>query len=308
MSRTAWILTKTTFQRFNADQCTQQAAAISYYALFSIVPLAIFFFSIVGFVLTDGDRRAEVVDSIVDALPLSDTEGRDAVQEAVDSISTARGPIAAIGLATTLWTASAMFGAIRRSLDVIWRVEEHRPYFRGKLIDLAQVGFVAAFLLASIIATGVLRWAREVSSDYLGWLAERNALWEIPTIALPAILTLITFTLLYRYVPAKNPEWRDVLPGAFVATLLFEVLKNLFAIYVANFNQYNVVYGSLGGVVLFLLNVWLASNILLIGAEIAHTSQRFHAGELDAQIHPATPGPSIAEQARRAVLGLFVRQ
>jgi membrane protein len=308
MSRRAWILTKTTFQRFNADQCTQHAAAISYYALFSIVPLAIFFFSIIGFVLTDDERRADVVDRIVDALPLSNTDGRDAVEDTIDSISTARGPIAAIGLATTLWTASAMFGAIRRSLDIIWRVEEHRPYFRGKLIDLAQVGFVAAFLLASIIATGVLRWAREVSSDHLGWLAERHVLWEIPAIALPALLTLVTFTLLYRFVPAKNPDWRDVLPGALIATLLFEVLKNLFAIYVANFNHYNVVYGSLGGVVLFLLNVWLASNILLIGAEIAHTSQRYHAGELDAQIYPATPGPSIAEQARRAVLGLFVRQ
>jgi membrane protein len=264
--------------------------------------------SILSITLADEGRRTDVVDAIVDAIPLSDTEGRDEVQQAVDSVDTARGPIAAVSLVVTIWTASAMFGAIRSALNRVWGIEEHRPFFRAKLVDFAQISVLGAFMLGSIVLTGVLRVIREASVDHVGPLAGNNALWEIPPIVLPAAITFMTFVLLYHFVPAVRPSWQAALVGAAAATVLFEALKNGFAFYVANFNNYNVVYGSLAGVLLFLLNTYLASNILLVGAEIAHTTQRYRAGDLDALIYPATPGPTITEQAIRAVKGLFVRQ
>jgi membrane protein len=125
---------------------------------------------------------------------------------------------------------------------------------------------------------------------------------------LPALLTLATFVLLYRIVPASHPKLRDVLPGAVLATLLFEVLKNSFAIYVANFNNFDVVYGSLAGALLFLLYTFLASNILLAGGELTRTLERYHAHELDAEIYPVEPQPPVASRMLSAVKGLFVRQ
>ncbi len=309
MFRHTWVFTKQTWLAFNRDNCTQQAAAISYYVLFSLLPLALLTVSVIGFVLTSESRRADLVDEILSRIPLSQTEGRDAVEKALDSVQRVSGPIAALGLAITLWTSSAVFAAIRKALNVVWGVDEHRPWAQAKLIDFAQVGVLSAILLSSVVATAVIRIVREISADHFGPLANTGSpLWEIPPVVLPAVLSLITFGLLYRIVPATRPRWRDIIPGALFAMVLFELMKNLFAFYVANFNNFDVVYGSLAGVFLFLLFTFIASSILLAGAELARTFERYHRGELQDELYPPVPQPSIAEQAIRAVRGLFVRQ
>lgn len=289
------------------DQCTQLAAAISYYVLVSLVPVALVIVSILGFVLTSDARRADLVDHILNAIPLSETEGRDAVAKALDSVQRVRGPIAIVGLVTTMWSSSAMFASIRKGLNAVWRVEEHRPWARAKLIDFAQLGLLAAILVGSIALTGFMRYIREASADRAGPLTNASWLWEIPPIVAPAVLTFTTFALLYRIVPASHPRWRDVLPGALAGTVLFEALKNGFAIYVANFNNYDVVYGSLAGLLLFLFFVYLASNVLLIGAELSSVLQRYHTGALDAELYPSVPPPPIPVRVARALKGLFVR-
>ncbi len=129
-----------------------------------------------------------------------------------------------------------------------------------------------------------------------------------PPIALPALLTFVAFASLYRIVPAERPRWRDALPGALIATLLFETLKNSFAFYVANFNNFDVVYGSLAGALLFLLYTYLGAAILLIGAEIARTLQRYHRGDFADEIVAIEPSPPVTTRALKAFKGLFVRQ
>ena len=308
MGRRIWILAKRTYLSFARDNCTQLAAAISYYVLFSIVPLAILTVSVAGLVLGSHEVRNSITDRVLDVVPLSQTEGRSAVESAIDSVKRVSGPVAVLGLLGTLWTASAVFASIRKSLNTVWGVDEHRPWAQAKLVDLAQVGVLGAILLASLVLTGVLRTIREISAQHVGPLANRNPLWEVPPIVLPAILSFTTFVLLYRIVPASHPKWRDVLPGAILATLLFEGLKNTFAIYVANFNNFDVVYGSLAGALLFLLYTFLSSNILLAGAELTRTMERYHDHELDAEIFPVEPQPPVTTRAFRALKGLFVRQ
>ncbi len=306
--RRLWVLTKHTYLSYTRDQCTQLAAAISYFVLFSIVPLAIFMLSVFGFWLGNQDLRKDLVNHILDVVPLTQTDGRDAVEHSLDSVKRVSGPIAALSLIGTLWTASAVFSSIRKALNVVWGVPEHRPFARQKLVDFAQAGVMSVIFLSSLILTGVLRTVRQLSADRFGPLSSRNPLWELPPILLPAFLTLMTFAMLYRIVPAERPRWRDVLPGALFATILFEALKDSFAFYVANFNNYDVVYGSLGGVLLFLLYTFIGSNILLIGAETSHTLERYHHAEFADEISPAVPRPPMATLALRAVKGLFVRQ
>jgi membrane protein len=308
MDRRIWILAKSTYLSFARDNCTQLAAAISYYVLFSIVPLAILAVSIAGLVLGSQEVRNSITNHVLDAVPLSQTEGRSAVESAIDSVKRVSGPVAALGLVGTLWTASAVFASIRKSLNTVWGVEEHRPWAQAKLIDLAQVAVLGAMLLASLVLTGVLRAARHLSAAYVGPLANRNPLWGVPPIVLPALLTFATFALMYRIVPATRPRWRDALPGAMLATLLFEVLKDSFAFYVANFNNFDVVYGSLAGALFFLLYTFLSSNILLVGAEFTRTMERYHRHELDAEIFPVDPPTPVTTRALRAVKGLFIRQ
>ena len=306
--RRIWIITKHVFLGYSRDDGLQLSAAISYYVLFSIIPLAIFTISMLGFVLNSDHIRTEIVNRVLDTVPLTQTEGRSAVEHALDNVKRVSGPVAAIGLVATLWTSSTVFASIRKSLNRIWDISEHRPFAQQKLVDFMQVGVLCTMLLASLVLTGVLRGIRSINPVSAGPLAYRSPVWAIPSVLLPALISFATFALLYRIVPAARPRWRDALPGALVATLLFEVLKNSFAFYVANFNNFDVVYGSLAGALLFLFYTYLTCNILLIGGEIARTLQRYHAGELHAEIYPVGPQTPVSTRALRAVKGLFVRE
>ncbi|MEX0750871.1 MAG: YihY/virulence factor BrkB family protein [Dehalococcoidia bacterium] len=308
MFRAAWVLTKQTFRGYGRANSGLYAAAIAYYVLFAIVPIAILAFSVFGLVLRDEGRRDEIVDYVLDQLPLTQTEGRQDVADLLDSVQAASGAIAIVGLVFALWTASSVFSAVRRALNNVWRVDEERPFAQGKLVDFLQIGLLSAILISSLVATGVVRAVREASAEQWGPIAGQSPLWEVPAVLIPAAVTFVTFATLYHIVPATRPALRDVLPGAVIATVLFELLKNSFAIYVANFNNYDVVYGSLAGIVLFLFYTYLSSVILLFGAEVAHTSERFHAGAFEEEIHPRVPGDPISEQALRALRGLFLRQ
>lgn len=306
MLRKLWVITKRTFLGYTGDNCSQLAAAISYYVLFSIAPLTIFTVSVFGVVLTAGGRE-QVVNRVLDIVPLTQTEGRTSVEDAINSIKSVGIVAAAVSLAFLLWTASSVFGSIRRSLNVIWRAEEHRPFAQAKLIDAVQVVVLGSILLASLVLTGVLRWVRAVSAAHVGPLAGSNPLWEVPPVVLPGTLTCVVFLLLYRVVPAVRPRWRDIIPGALLATVLFEALKNSFALYVAYFNNFDVVYGSLAGILLFLLYTFLSANILLIGAELSRTLMRYHARDFDPEIFPTQPMPPVTTRAFRAFKALFVR-
>ncbi len=303
-----WVLTKHTLLGFAKDNCTQQAAAITYYTLFSIAPLAIFSIAMLGLFFNGEDVRNQVVDWVLEILPLSDPEGRESVTDVVAQVQDVSATVAVIGLFVTLWASLAVFASIRRALNTVWGTAEHRPWAQGKLIDLLQVGVVSVVLLGSIVLTGFVRTVREVSARHVGPLASDNNLWELPGIVGPALLTYAAFALLYRIVPAAHPRWRDVLPGAVLGTLLFEVLKNSFAFYIANFNSFDLVYGSLAGLLIFLFYMFLASNILLIGGELVATLGEYHAGAYEAEINPPEPLPPVSTRMLRAMKGLFVRQ
>jgi membrane protein len=302
-----WIITKRTFLGFTGDNCTQQAAAITYYILFSLAPLAIVVVAVLGIFLNGEEVRDRVVDWVLEVIPLSSIEGRASVTEIVEEIQNVNATFAVIGLVVALWSSLAVFAAIRRALNNVWGMEEHRPYAQAKVVDLMQVGVVCLVLVASIVLTGLVRTAREVSADYLGPIAGGNVFWEIPSAIAAGLVTLAAFCVLYRIVPAVHPGWRAVVPGAILATVLFELLKNSFAIYVANFNSYSVVYGSLAGILLFLFYMFLASNILLIGAEFVKTMQRYQAGAYDLEINPPVPLPPVTTRMLRSLRGLFVR-
>ncbi len=260
------------YSGYTGDDCQQSAAAIAYFVLFSIVPFGILVVSVFGFVLNNGGVRQNVIDYVVQNVHLSQTDGRRQVENALDTVRGAAAALTLIGLAGSAWGASSVFASTRKALNRVWGVREHRAFLKQKLVDLSQMGLLFLLLVLSIAVTALLRVLRQVSTREMPLFVNRtNPLWEIPGVLVPAALTLVAFTLVYRYVPAYGPAWRSALRGAAVATVLFEALKDTFAIYVAHFNNFHVVYGSLAALFLLLLYVYLAASVLLIGAEIAKT-------------------------------------
>jgi membrane protein len=361
-----WQLTQRTVSAYSSDGCSLMAAAISYYVLFSIIPLTIFAVSIFGLVVVDDQIQEDVSEKVIEYLDvqagapliaanaeaidakygpgtadrlqqdignLSDEQKQqiassldrgenvdlgglslnkdeidarpdNAIVDTVNGVAKASAALTLVGLVGTMWSASAMFGAIRRALNIAFGVQSARPLVRQKLVDLAMVLGVVVLLFASIASTATLRALQELSDKSLGPLSPGSGFfWSTVPYMLPAALSFLVFVFLYRFVPEVKHSFKEVLPGAIFGTVLFELLKNGFALYVAKFNNFAGAYGALGGILLFMLWTYLSASILLLGAELSVQYGKLRRGEL-----AAGPSRPIMEQVRWFLRGLVFRQ
>ncbi len=302
-------LTWNTGKKYFADNCPQLAAAITYYTIFSLFPLLIFVVGVVGLFLST-DVQHDIVNDVLKEIPLDQADGRQSVEDAVKSISGANAPLfAAIGLLGMLWASSSMFNAIRRALNVVYRdITYKRPWFQQKIVDLTLVLGLGIFFLASIASTTALRVIQERSDDtaWIGRLSNNMGFaWTVAEYAIPFFLSLAAFLVAYTLVPSRSRNLGNALPGALVAAVLFEVVKFGFSFYVTNFSNFDLVFGSLGAVATFMFWVYVNSQIMLLGAEIAsvYPTVRDHVPQ------PRMEGMGLPFHVKvfRAAKSLFVR-
>jgi membrane protein len=280
--RRALILSVRSLQKLGEDRCPLMAAAISYYGLVSLFPLLIVIMSIFGVFLRDSSLQQDVVDKVLELMPLTPDKGKTEVKDAVEAVAGTSVHLSVLGLLLLSWSGMALFSAIRTSLNVVWKLETTRSLIKEKLAEMALMAAVGAFFLLSISITGLLHATQQASSDILGPLSsDATFLWRtIPHVA-PATFSFGACLVLYRFVPHTRTRVADVWPGALVATLLFEVVKHGFSLYVANFGRYDLIYGSLGAVVALLFWIYLSAVILLLGAEVASEYPLVKSGEHD---------------------------
>jgi membrane protein len=281
------------------DGCSQQAAGIAYRLLFSIAPLAIVLVSIFGLVLQDDELRENVVNTIVDALPVS-VSGRQDVENAITAIATPASAAGLVSLFVFLWAATGVMGAIRRGLERAMGGTGARPFTRGKLVDLALVAGAGALILLTTLLTVAGPFIQKASAHIGSWI-------DLPGSDLSGgLIRLISFVLsigvvllLYRFVPARGIGFRHGLAGAFVTAILAQLITLASGYVYDKTTKLSVIYGTLTAALVFLYSVYLYSSALLFGAEVA-----------EAWAQPPAEGPSepVGVQVKRAVLGLFVKQ
>jgi membrane protein len=285
-------------QGFYADHCPLAAAGIAYRVLFSIVPLSIVLVSIFGLVLQDDAVRKDVVNAIVDFLPVS-AAGRKDVQDALNSIAT---PASAAGLVSLLvfaWAATGMMTSIRQGLEGAMRVTRSRPTARGKLVDLLLIVGTGALVLTTVLMTslgGIVERAIArlgATGDGAGTLVH-----VLTRLAAFAVIVGVVL-LLYRFVPSRGIGFRDGVTGALVTSLLLELISFASGLIYDKATSFSVIYGSLTVGLVFLYSVYLYSSALLLGAEVAAAWAR---------PDPTEPGLPVLTQIKQGVLGLFVTQ
>jgi membrane protein len=262
--RTAGRVLMRAAANFAEDRCTHLAAGISYFALFSLFPLTLLAVSVFGVVLRDEGTQQRVLDWIVDVLPVE----APTLESSLRAVAGGGPTLTIVSLVAALWSAGALSAALRRSLNVVFDVNRSRPFVQGKLIDFAVLPTLGLIALASVVLTTTWRIIRAEAGDRLPLGEELAPLWELGALSIGIVLSLITFAALYRVLPNRPVRLAHLWPGALVAALAFEAVKFGFAIYLANFTNYDVVYGSLGGVIALLFWVYLTANIMLFGAEI----------------------------------------
>jgi membrane protein len=285
-------------RRFFSDNCPQHAAGIAYRVLFSIAPLAIVLVSIFGLVLQDDSVRQDVVNTIVDALPVS-TAGRKDVEDAITALATPASAVGFVSLLVFAWAATGMMGAIREGLESAMSVEESRPLARGKIVDLVLVLGAAALVLLSAGLTVLGDRVEEASVPLAEWIGIGAGTLAGSLLRAESFgVSVVVVMLLYRFVPARGLRLRDGLVGAVVTAGLLQAIALASGLIYDRASRLTVVYGSLTAALVFLYSVYLYASALLLGAEIATAWAR----------PPVDDGAPPLVQLKRFARGLFARQ
>jgi membrane protein len=260
---------KAAFTRFQGDQMTDHAAALTYYSLMSLFPALLFAVAVLG-VFGQEKLIAETADYLKTAGTPENTV--NAVTSALSSAQEQRGTAITalvIGLALALNGASGAFGAAGRALNRVWRVDEGRGMLRRKANDLMWTLVVLALVLITFV---LIFLGGGLASDVLGWLGlgETAAdVWRI--VRWPAALLAATLVYAVVYFAAPNVEirrFRWITPGAVFGVTTWIVASLLFFVYVSNFSSYSATYGAFAGAVILLVWLWLTNVVLLFGAEL----------------------------------------
>jgi membrane protein len=268
LSKRSWFaVLKRTVHQFGHDNLTDWAAALTYYAVLSIFPGLVVLTSVLG--LLGPDKIQTVIDNVNQIVP---GQGREILVGAIKELSGSRGlagPLAVIGLLGALWSASGYVGGFMRAGNAIYGMPEGRPVYKVlPLRILLTIGIVAllAVCAVGVVATGTV--ARRIG-DLVGLGPTGVLVWEIAKWPVIALLVSLAFALLYWAGPnVKQPGFKWLTPGGLLAVLLWVLASAGFALYIANFASYNKTYGSLAGVIVFLVWLWISNLAVLLGAEL----------------------------------------
>jgi len=258
---------KRTVEEFDEDNAWDWAAALTYYGVLSIFPGLLVLVSLVGLFGRHSirpllDSVSAVAPGPVRALLFDSVEGLEAHADKA-------GLVAIIGVVIGVWSASGYIGAFMRAANAMYDVPEGRPIWKTIPIRLAVTVVVGVLLMVSaliVVLSGDL--ARAVGRG-LGLESTTVTLWSVAKWPVLVVLVSVMFGLLYRSAPnARQGGLHWVTPGGLFAVLLWMVASVLFGVYAANFASYDDTYGTLGGVVVFLVWLWLTNLALLLGAEL----------------------------------------
>lgn len=295
-------------QGFAADGSTQSAAAISYYGLFSLFPLAILAVATFSLVADDAQARSRIIQLVLDNVPLREDRGRRELETLLTNVTEQARGFGITGVLGLLFAASGVMGAIRNALNNAWDVEDGRPIVQGKAIDILLVIGLGTIILASFVITLAARLTASLGSDLEELLGPAGAL--VPQLLLqlgpllPILVAFGAFSLLFSVVPACETRFRDVWPGAAVAAVGFELAKLGFSVYLANFANYGAVYASLAAIVAFLVFLFVTANVALFGAQVAVAWPHVRDGDPE----PGGEGPPLKDRIRGGLKRLVVRE
>jgi membrane protein len=277
-----------TVDQFLEDHMLQWAAALTFFGVISLFPALLALVSLLGLI---GAPALEPL--IQNASQLAPGAARDITLDALRSIQDSgdqAGIAFAIGLAVALWTASAYVGAFIPAANVVWEVEDGRPLWKRLVIRLALTLVLLALIFitaVTVVLTGPI--AREVGG-IVGLGETAVDVWQLAKWPFLVLVAMLLLSILYWASPnVRHPGWRWLTPGSVVAVVLWLAASLGFTAYVSRFSSYDATYGSIGGVLVFLLWLWLTNIAIMIGAELNAELARTRAIEAGMRPPDRTP-------------------
>lgn len=236
------------------------ASSIGYFTLFSLFPLALLVIAIASNWLDPLLAETRIVAELEFIVPgLNELLG-----ENLQNLAAERGPVSGVAALMLIWSASNVFNVVTRAMDRIWGadINHRRSMWRHRTLAIIMVLIITALLLmASSIEGTLLTIINSLLPAGLAGIGPfTTRFWAI-------ILNVTLFTLLYYFIPHVKVNWREVLPGAILAGILWQLAKQIFLYFVSYYlSRSNLVYGSVGTIIAFLTWTYFSSLILLFGA------------------------------------------
>jgi membrane protein len=265
--RSWWGVLKRTVSEFRDDNLTDWAAALTYYAVLAIFPALVVLVSIVG--LAGESATQSLLDNLAELGPGPATDIVSGAIKEVSSSQGAAGVALIIGLAAALWSASGYVGAFSRASNAIYEIEEGRPFWKLRPLQLAISLLLIVLVAVCAIGVAITGPLAEQVGNLFGLGRTAVTIWDIAKWPVIGLAVITTLAVLYYGAPnVRQPGFRWITPGGVLGVILWLVASAGFAFYVANFGSYNKTYGTLAGVIVFLIWLWISNLAVLLGAEL----------------------------------------
>ncbi len=259
------------YQAVKKDEVSSLGAQLSYFFILSVFPFLIFLVTLLDYTpLTEQDTIEEI--SVL--LPES---AFAIVKEILTEVAAADNfTLLSLGILGTIWTASRGSAALIKAINRAYGIAETRSFFKLNAIGVLSTFALALIIIFSLSLLVFGRYLGSIAFQYIGMEEFFHAIWPFLRFSIPLLIIFCVFSLLYLYAPDSRLRFRDIYPGAIIATLAWLTATQLFAYYVNNIANFSRMYGSLGGIIVFLVWLYISSSIALLGAEInAVSDQRF---------------------------------
>ena len=260
--------------QFHENDLFTSAAAMSYFGLMALFPALLLLLAISNKLAAGSQMLAHAVD----VYPGS----ANFLRQTIEAFSNLGFGAIITCILLVLWAGSWVFAVVERALNRIWGAIS-RTFWHGRALTIGMVGVVGLVLSLSVLVTSALVALREIAGSlsprqiarYTLLISVGSAFWQVVFAAGSYLITVAIFVLIYRLLPRAAVTWRDTLPGAFLAGLLWEVAKYIFA-WSLQYFHYDEIYGSVGAVVAVLTWSYVSSLILLFGAQLTAVFHREH--------------------------------
>lgn len=279
---------------FSADNCTYLAAGLCYFIFFSIFPLLLLLVAVAGHILSADQTMAQAHLLTEQLFPQQVNQ----VDDVLTGVMKHRGEFSLFGVAVLAWSSKNVFSSLGQALNVIWKVPADRGWLGENVLAISLAFSVGLLVIASSIGLAVLATLTSYRLPFLNFSpAELPGFLFFLADVLPFLAVIIVVTFLYWLLPNRKLTIGEVLPGALFASIVWEVLRRLFGFYVDHLARYDMVDGSLGGIVGFLFWIYLSALLILLGAEVARVSKETKQGYLlGPEHHPLDPPGRLTGQ------------
>lgn len=271
--------TKGTFKRaireFKEDGLTDWAAALTYYGVLALFPALLALVSLVGIFGDPTTTTQNVMQIVSQIAPGAATEALAGPIQGITSNPGASLITLIIGLVAALWSASGYVGGFARASNVLYETVEARPIWKLRPLQMLVTLIMLILIVIAALAVVVTGPLAEAVGSVIGAGSTAVTIWSIAKWPVIVLFVITMISVLYYASPNAKPRgFKSVMPGAAFAVVVWLVASLLFGFYVANFGSFNKTYGTLGGVIIFLVWLWITNVAILLGAEINAERER----------------------------------